>query len=213
MVDLGIDGESLTTTPEHPFFTQERGWVAAGDLELGEHVRTADGTFGEVETINVRNETRAMYNLTVATAHTFFVGEGQWLVHNDCLEAIQQQVADAMQPHLDAIKSIAPDAEVGFRGSLARGRKGPHKGNAPFDPSAFDVDAFIVSDELAAKYPRNTWFRAGDQIPELQSAQSQIGSILQEQLPGLKDEPFTFRVFTSDEFARKVGEDERFFIK
>ena len=26
-----------------------------------------------------------MYNLTVETAHTFFVGEGQWLVHNsDC---------------------------------------------------------------------------------------------------------------------------------
>jgi hypothetical protein len=25
-----------------------------------------------------------MYNLTVDTAHTFFIGEGQWLVHNKC---------------------------------------------------------------------------------------------------------------------------------
>ena len=25
-----------------------------------------------------------MYNLTVDTAHTFFVGKGQWLVHNAC---------------------------------------------------------------------------------------------------------------------------------
>lgn len=25
-----------------------------------------------------------MYNLTVDTAHTYFVGEGQWLVHNAC---------------------------------------------------------------------------------------------------------------------------------
>lgn len=25
-----------------------------------------------------------MYNFTVATAHTYFVGEGQWLVHNAC---------------------------------------------------------------------------------------------------------------------------------
>ena len=25
-----------------------------------------------------------MYNLTVAEAHTFFVGDGQWLVHNQC---------------------------------------------------------------------------------------------------------------------------------
>lgn len=26
-----------------------------------------------------------MYHLTVAEAHTFFVGDGQWLVHNTCL--------------------------------------------------------------------------------------------------------------------------------
>lgn len=25
-----------------------------------------------------------MYNLTVEDAHTFFVGDEQWLVHNDC---------------------------------------------------------------------------------------------------------------------------------
>jgi hypothetical protein len=29
-------------------------------------------------------KTQEMYNLTVDTAHTFFVGEGQWLVHNSC---------------------------------------------------------------------------------------------------------------------------------
>ena len=27
---------------------------------------------------------QVMYNLTVAEAHTFFVGDGQWLVHNHC---------------------------------------------------------------------------------------------------------------------------------
>jgi hypothetical protein len=27
---------------------------------------------------------QVMYNLTVAVAHTFFVGDGQWLVHNMC---------------------------------------------------------------------------------------------------------------------------------
>jgi hypothetical protein len=28
-----------------------------------------------------------MYNLTVATAHTYFVGDGQWLVHNICFSS------------------------------------------------------------------------------------------------------------------------------
>ncbi len=39
-----------------------------------------------VERVVLRQHTQVMYNLTVATAHTFFVGEGQWLVHNDCFD-------------------------------------------------------------------------------------------------------------------------------
>jgi intein/homing endonuclease len=30
-----IDGELIETTPQHPFYTQERGWVYAGDLQVG----------------------------------------------------------------------------------------------------------------------------------------------------------------------------------
>ena len=110
-----------------------------------------------------------MYNLTVADAYTFFVGDGQWLVHNSCLEQIQQNVSNTMRLYLDTIKSIAPDAQIGFRGSLDCGTKGPHKDNLPFDPASFDVDAFIVSDELAAQFPSNKWFRSGNDIPHLKS--------------------------------------------
>lgn len=53
-----------------------------------------------------------------------------------------------MEPHLQAIRALDPDAVVGFKGSLARGFKGPHKKSVPFDSSDFDVDAFIVSDTL-----------------------------------------------------------------
>jgi hypothetical protein len=81
---LVIDGELIETTPEHPFYTQERGWVAAGELWIGAHVRKADGTFGVVESIGFAYRPQPMYNLTVAEAHTFFVGEQQWLVHNTC---------------------------------------------------------------------------------------------------------------------------------
>jgi len=84
LVDLTIDGEPITTTPEHPFFTRERSWVAADALRLGDHIRAADGTWGVVERLLLRSDTQVMYNLTVATAHTFFVGEGGWLVHNTC---------------------------------------------------------------------------------------------------------------------------------
>lgn len=117
-----------------------------------------------------------------------------------------------MRLYLDTIKSIAPDAQIGFTGSLDCGTKGPHKDNLPFDPASFDVDAFIVSDELAAQFPSNKWFRSGNDIPHLKPVQDQIGSVLRQDNPGLREEAFTFRIFTCDEFTRKVGPDEQFFI-
>ena len=88
LVDMAIDGVWLTTTPEHPFYTH-KGWVAAGDLWLGDAIRSADGTWGTVTALRLRGDTQVMYNLTVAEAHTFFVGDGQWLVHNTCIPDLQ----------------------------------------------------------------------------------------------------------------------------
>ncbi|MFL5800699.1 MAG: polymorphic toxin-type HINT domain-containing protein [Roseiflexaceae bacterium] len=82
VVDLTLGGEQLETTAQHPFYTQEQGWVDAGKLWLGAHVRTADGGTGMVQGVVVAARPQGMYNLTVAVAHTFFVGEEGWLVHN-----------------------------------------------------------------------------------------------------------------------------------
>jgi hypothetical protein len=79
-----IGGELLETTPEHPFYTSDNEWVAAGELEVGDDIRRADGSYREVEAIEFIHQPQVMYNLTVDEAHTFFVGDGQWLVHNTC---------------------------------------------------------------------------------------------------------------------------------
>ncbi|WP_081752883.1 polymorphic toxin-type HINT domain-containing protein [Kallotenue papyrolyticum] len=81
---LTIAGEEVATTPEHPFYPRERTWVEAGSLWVGAQVRRADGSYGVVQAIRVEARPHIMYNLTVATAHTFFVGDQQWLVHNSC---------------------------------------------------------------------------------------------------------------------------------
>jgi hypothetical protein len=83
-VHLTIDDEQIETTPEHPFYTWERGWVDASDLRAGEHIHRANDGYGIVQAIAVETEPQVMYNLTVSQAHTFFVGEGRWLVHNAC---------------------------------------------------------------------------------------------------------------------------------
>jgi hypothetical protein len=96
IVHLTLDDEQLETTPDHPFFTAERGWIPAGDLTLGEHIQRLDGSWGAVTALEFEQRTQTMYNLTVAVAHTFYVGEGQWLVHNWC-----GIVALGIAPYLD----------------------------------------------------------------------------------------------------------------
>jgi hypothetical protein len=53
-------------------------------LWSGALVRDAAGEYGVVQWVTSITRTQPMYNLTVAVAHTFFVGDGQWLVHNAC---------------------------------------------------------------------------------------------------------------------------------
>ncbi|RMG96564.1 MAG: hypothetical protein D6706_10060, partial [Chloroflexi bacterium] len=57
-----------------------------------------------------------MYNFTVATAHTYFVGNGQWLVHNACerqniekaIRSLEQNIAEHEKKLADYIAN--PDA-------------------------------------------------------------------------------------------------------
>jgi RHS repeat-associated protein len=84
VVLLTIDEETIETTPEHPFFTSNRGWVGAGRLEVGDLVQRAERPYGSVKRVELRGVAQRMFNLTVETAHTFFVGDGRWLVHNTC---------------------------------------------------------------------------------------------------------------------------------
>ena len=81
IVTVVIEGERIYTTPEHPFSVNGQ-WIDAGNLSVGDLVRRLDGSTGDVEAITIEERPQVMYNLTVADAHTFFVGEQQWLVHN-----------------------------------------------------------------------------------------------------------------------------------
>jgi RHS repeat-associated protein len=114
-----------------------------------------------------------------------------------------------------------PDALVGLRGSLVRGSKGEHKGNAPFDPGDFDVDAFIISDRLAAQFPRKVGnqkvrFRDAGRLGRVDDPgsfynyQKDVEAMLRK-LPnfrGLRADPFTFLVRTHDEAEKQLNEGD-----
>ncbi len=78
------ENEVVHTTSEHPFLTAEKGFVAASKLKVGMHVLRADGTVGVVTGWKLVHGKKTMYNLEVAQDHTFAVGQGKWVVHNEC---------------------------------------------------------------------------------------------------------------------------------
>jgi RHS repeat-associated protein len=79
---LATDTGTIDTTPNHPFFTTDRGWVEAGSLRVGEKVRTETGGSATVTGFTIEAAPTTMWDLTVDGAHSFFVGQGAVLVHN-----------------------------------------------------------------------------------------------------------------------------------
>ncbi|KNY30114.1 hypothetical protein [Pseudobacteroides cellulosolvens] len=120
-------------------------------------------------------------------------------------QKIVSQVNNIMSPYVANIKRLSPDAKVGYRGSLATGIK--HSTQGPFDPTDFDVDAFIVSDSLAARFDSNVFFRDARNLPEFKLIADDLEEAFINSLSGYRTElgkPFTFRIWTEAEYLSKV---------
>jgi RHS repeat-associated protein len=69
--------DDLVLTPNHPLFTQERGWVAARDVEAGERVATAAGGWTGVTSASAFQSSTPVpvHTIEVGGLHSYFVGE------------------------------------------------------------------------------------------------------------------------------------------
>ena len=113
-------------------------------------------------------------------------------------------VDDLIKPQISKLKKIYPDAKMGYRGSLATGKK--YSTSGPFEPTDWDVDAFIVSDELAAKIGNSKAFRDGRLVTEVETVAKDLEKSFVK-ISGYRTEigkPFTFRVWTKAEFEKIV---------
>lgn len=84
IVTLNIGGEIIETTYDHLFYVEGSEWIQAGTIQAGERIRKSNGKSEIVTSINIKPSFETTYNLTVEEAHTYYVGEGQYLVHNEC---------------------------------------------------------------------------------------------------------------------------------
>ena len=74
--------KALEPTASHPLFSEDRNdWVAAGQLRLGERIRTKTGT-AKIEAIRWKSGEYRVYNIEVEADHTYFVSKVELLSHN-----------------------------------------------------------------------------------------------------------------------------------
>ena len=80
----GISDGAVSATREHPFWTENRGWVDARDLRAGDLLLDADGDLSQVTAARTIDAVAPVFNLSVDGVHTFFVlaGDEPVLVHN-----------------------------------------------------------------------------------------------------------------------------------
>ena len=75
----------VDATTSHPFYVVGRGWVAAGDLSVGDAIRALSGDVRTVTALRLEKleSPIPVYNLDVEDFDTYFV-TGSVLVHNEC---------------------------------------------------------------------------------------------------------------------------------
>jgi hypothetical protein len=86
VIDLVVDGEVITTTEDHPFWSvTDQRFERADQLNPGEKVLGADGQVITISGLELGAAREALAcNLSVEGIHTYHVGEAGVLVHNTC---------------------------------------------------------------------------------------------------------------------------------
>ncbi len=138
--NVSTSAGSVTSTAEHPFYVQGRGWVPVRDLTSGDILVEADGSELKVESVSPTGGTATVYNFQVEGLHNYHVKAGEsWVrVHNTCM----------MDPHQirfsqDSIKGTFKDGRS--VDDLAEGLR-----NGTVRPE--DVPAIRIVDRDGVKY-------------------------------------------------------------
>lgn len=79
-----INGEEIITTVDHPFYVNDRGFVNAGELAVGDELLDSNKNILLVENFDVEltDEPTTVYNFQVEDLHTYHVSGFCVLVHN-----------------------------------------------------------------------------------------------------------------------------------
>ena len=94
LIHVFVNGEEIITTPSHPFYSPEKGWIAAGMLQNGDILFLSNKDHVIVENVvsEILKEPVTVYNFQVEGYHTYFVGNSSILVHNTCVKSKAKKI-------------------------------------------------------------------------------------------------------------------------
>ncbi len=75
---IRVNGQMIRTTASHPFHVQDKGWTPCQALLPGDMLRSHDGQYMPVESVNSTGTQEVVYNCRIADFHTYFVGSEDW---------------------------------------------------------------------------------------------------------------------------------------
>ncbi|MCG6158094.1 Hint domain-containing protein [Rubinisphaera margarita] len=85
-IAIVVEGHTIETTPDHPFFVAGKGWVPARELEENDLLAGHNDVIAPISSVFPTGEVQTVYNFRVRDDHTYFVGDDGWgfslWVHN-----------------------------------------------------------------------------------------------------------------------------------
>lgn len=117
LAHINVEGEIISTTPDHPFLTEE-GWKKAKELTAHDRLQCKDG-FKEVVSIEFESLDKEInvYNFNVQGYHIYIVGRYGIVVHNECSKI--------------NYNDLKPNEKAAYNGYSSNGWKGNYPGQMP----------------------------------------------------------------------------------
>ena len=124
LIHIGVNGETISATPTHPFYVDKLGWTLARSLRAGDVLVLSNGELVTVEWVQheILESPIKVYNFEVEDFHTYFVGENRVLVHNMCKTSDSGEIfLDQEKTHESARNTLVN--ELDKTGTFTNGAK------------------------------------------------------------------------------------------